>query len=240
MGTASGALDIVGDVHGCVDELRLLLARLGYPQRQRRLVFVGDLVNRGPDPAGALRLVMDLCVAGAADCVLGNHDDQVRWALHGRDVEPTPELQQTLAQLGREASDFSLRVRDFFDARPAHVKLDDGKLVVAHAGLPAALHGSTSSEAFEFAVYGPSTGHKDRYGFPERIKPTPTDWAELYAAEALVVHGHKAIDAPRWIGRTLNIDTNCSRGGALTAFRYPESEFVSIPARAAYWTAQSA
>jgi diadenosine tetraphosphatase ApaH/serine/threonine PP2A family protein phosphatase len=107
---------------------------------------------------------------------------------------------------------------------------------VAHAGLPEEYHHSASQEAWEFAVYGPSTGRLDAYGFPERIKPTPSTWAERYAGQPLVVHGHHAIEAPRWIGRTLNIDTNCSRGGALTAFRYPERECVAVQAMSSYWT----
>jgi protein phosphatase len=104
--------------------------------------------------------------------------------------------------------------------------------------LPAEYHGSSSSEAWEYAVYGPNTGRRDGYGFPERIRPTPVDWAIDYRGPALVVHGHQAIEAPRWIQRTINIDTNCSRGGALTAFRYPEQQTVSVQAAATYWASR--
>jgi protein phosphatase len=241
-------LDVIGDVHGCADELTELLARLGYavpaPTTHvaatghpdgRRLVFVGDLVNRGPEPVRALEMVMGLCSAGAAACVLGNHDDQLRAALSGRAVEPTPELEQTLEKLAAQPAAFRERVLRFLDGLPAHLVLDDGRLVVAHAGLPEEHHGSQSPQAWEFAVYGPCTGRLDAYGFPERIRPTPLDWARGYTGQALVVHGHQAIEAPRWIGRTLNIDTNCSRGGALTAFRYPARQTVSVPAAATYW-----
>jgi protein phosphatase len=241
-------LDVIGDVHGCADELGELLERLGYTLPAttmdrataghpdgRRLVFVGDLVNRGPRPVRALEMVMALCAAGVAACVLGNHDDQLRAALSGRAVEPTPELEQTLATLAAQPAALRERVRRFLDGLPGHLVLDDGRLVVAHAGLPEAYHGSQSAEAWEFAVYGPCTGHRDAYGFPERIRPTPLDWARAYTGRALVVHGHQAIDAPRWIGRTVNIDTNCSRGGALTALRYPAQDVVSIQAAATYW-----
>jgi protein phosphatase len=131
---------------------------------------------------------------------------------------------------------FATEVRDFLDHLPAQLVLDRGALVVAHAGLPQDLHAQATDAAFERAVYGPTTGERDNFGFPIRVKPTPTDWAEAYRGAPLVVHGHKAIAAPQWIGRTLNIDTNCSRGGALTAFRYPEGQFLSVPARATYWS----
>jgi hypothetical protein len=238
-------LDIIGDVHGCADELERLLARLGYRDTPaghpagRQLVFVGDLVNRGPDSARSLERVMGLCRAGLASCVLGNHDDQLRWFLHGRPVEPVPELEGTLRGLHARPPAFTRAVRDFLDERPAQLVLDDGRLVVSHAGLPEAYHGSASTEAWERAVYGPANG-RDGYGFPQRIKPTPTDWAERYSGSALVVHGHHAQPAPRWIGRTLNIDSNCSRGGALTAFRYPAGELVQEPAAAVYWAPPAA
>src|SRR5262249_11442936 len=156
--------------------------------------------------------------------------DQLRWTLRGRTVEPAPELVRTSEAVRREPPEFGPRVVDFFNNLPSQLVLDDGRLNVSHAGLPEILQGAGSAAACERAIYGPSTGALDSYGFPERISPTPTDWAEQYTGTALVVHGHKALPAPRWIGRTLNIDSNCSRGGALTAFRYPEQELVSIPA----------
>jgi protein phosphatase len=246
-------VDVIGDVHGCFDELVELLGRLFGLRRSRaddihelaaaigasgrRVVFVGDLVNRGLRPAAVLRLVMGLCEAGVGAAVLGNHDDQLRWALHGRAVEQTPELVQTLRALALEPYAFAQDVARFYDGLPAQVVFDRGQVLVSHAGLPLELHGRTSTTAFERAVYGPTTGERDGYGFPVRLKPTPVDWAEAYDGEAVVVHGHKAIAAPRWIGRTLNIDSNCSRGGALTAWRYPERELVSVAARAVYWAA---
>jgi len=245
--SVTAGVDVIGDVHGCADELQELLARLGYAvpadasravephHAGRRLIFVGDLVNRGPYSVRVLERVMALCASGVAASVLGNHDDQLRSYLSGRPVAPTLELDLTLRELATLPATFSDRVQSFLDTLPGHLVLDDARLVVAHAGLPAEYHGSTCREAWEFAVYGPSTGRLDGYGFPERIKPTPLTWATDYTGNALVVHGHQAIEAPRWIGRTLNIDTNCSRGGALTAFRYPERELISVQAVATHW-----
>jgi len=237
---AGPGIDVVGDVHGCADELADLLARLGYATpgdgaTERRLAFVGDLVDRGPDSARVLETVMLLCQAGVADCVLGNHDDGLRWALSGRAVEPVPEREATLLSIAARGPEFANRVRVFLAGLPAHLVLDDGRLVVAHAGLPEAFHGSDSLEARGFAIYGPSTGRRDAYGFPERVRPTPSTWAQMYRGQALIVYGHAARATPLWIGRTVNIDTDCSRGGNLTALRYPENTFVSVPARAVYW-----
>jgi protein phosphatase len=220
-----------------------LLVRLGYAgpasatihPSGRRLIFVGDLVNRGPQSVRVLEMVMALTESGVAESVLGNHDDQLRAHLSGRPVEPTLELNATLRELAAKPAELKDRVQNFVDSLPPQLVLDEGRLVVAHAGLPEEYHGSRCPEASDFAVYGTSTGRRDGYGFPERVKPTPSTWAEQYSGQALVVHGHHAIEAPRWIGRTLNIDTNCSRGGALTAFRYPERECVSVTARATYW-----
>src|SRR5690349_5925444 len=102
--------DIIGDVHGCSAELFELLRMLESTTEQRMLVFVGDLVNRGPDPAGVLEKVMALCNAGRALCVLGNHDDQLRWSLRGRPVEQTPELVQTRIALDERNPEFRASV----------------------------------------------------------------------------------------------------------------------------------
>lgn len=104
----SGPFDIVGDVHGCYDELRTLLSELGYTVADhvvshpagRRLVFVGDLVDRGPDSPNVLRLAMASVKAGSAICVPGNHDAKfLRW-LKGKKVQPTHGLAETIAQEG--------------------------------------------------------------------------------------------------------------------------------------------
>lgn len=164
-----GPFDIVGDVHGCLDELLDLLARLGYvvngdlhvtPPPGRTLVFLGDLVDRGPSSAGVLRLVMNAVRARSALCVIGNHDEKLRLKLRGRNVQVRPELQQTLAELEFAGADFAREVRRFLDSLPPHLRLDEGKLVVAHAGLREGLHGEHGSKARAFALYGDTTGKR--------------------------------------------------------------------------------
>ncbi|ADV68899.1 polynucleotide kinase-phosphatase [Deinococcus maricopensis] len=232
-----GPFDIIGDVHGCLEELRALLTALGYvveddlrvtPPPGRTAVFVGDLVDRGPDAPGVLRLVMGMVRAGAALCVPGNHDVKLERALSGRRVQATHGLDLTLAQLEAQPPAFRAEVLDFLGGLVSHYVLDDGRLVVAHAGLPERYQGRTSGRVREFALYGDTEG-VDAAGLPLR-----RDWAADYRGRALVVYGHTPVAVPRALNNTLNVDTGCVFGGALSALRYPEGETVGVPALRAY------
>ncbi|MFC4427349.1 metallophosphoesterase [Deinococcus navajonensis] len=233
----TGPFDLIGDVHGCLPELLDLLERLGYrgsggevtPPGGRRAVFLGDLVDRGPDSAGTLKVVMAMVRSGAALCVPGNHDEKLVRALDGKAVKALHGLDVTLSQLQAAGEAFRSQVRAFVTGLPSHLVLDEGRLVVAHAGLPQRLQGRTSGRVRSFALYGDTDGRLDEHGLPVR-----RDWAQAYEGEALVVYGHTPVAAPRWVKRTVNIDTGCAFGGQLTALRYPELETVSVPARAQY------
>lgn len=238
-----GPFDLIGDVHGCFDELCTLLGQLGWkiertPEGRlslehpggRKLAFVGDLVDRGPRIVEVLRLVRDACAAGQAWCVVGNHDDKCLRHLRGNPVRIPPGLAMTLAQLEESPEMSTEEVRDFLASLPVHLILDEGRLVVAHAGLPEHLHGNESRRARDFALYGEVSGTRDSEGFPVR-----GDWGARYNGEPYVVYGHTPIVTPVWVNRTINIDTGCVFGGQLTALRYPEMELVSVPALAAYW-----
>lgn len=233
-----GPFDIVGDVHGCYDELVALLARLCYvPDRHgvyrhphgRTAVFLGDLVDRGPRIPDVLRLVMDMIADGAALGVTGNHDDKLRRKLKGRNVHVAHGLAESLAQLATQPPPFEDEVAHFLDALADHYLLDGGNLVVAHAGMPERLQGQTSREARGFALYGMTTGQVDEFGMPVRL-----NWAADYRGRALVVYGHTPVAQPAWLNHTINIDTGCVFGGRLTALRYPERELISVPAARAY------
>lgn len=232
-----GPFDIIGDVHGCGDELRALLGELGYVfegegARQpdgRKAVFVGDLVDRGPDVPGVLRLVMAMVEAGHALCVPGNHDVKLVRKLRGKDVQVRHGLAETLQQLEAETPEFRRRAVDFLDGLVSHYVLDAGRLVVAHAGLPEAMQGRGSGKVRDFCLYGETTGETDDFGLPVRY-----NWAESYRGKATVVYGHTPVLEPEWLNRTINIDTGCCFGGRLTALRYPEKELVSVPAARVY------
>jgi protein phosphatase len=237
----AGPFDIIGDVHGCFDELKLLLEKLGYrvdradgeiavtPPEGRKAVFLGDLVDRGPNSPDVLRLVMGMAAAGAALCVPGNHDVKLLRKLRGKDVQVTHGLAETLQRLDAEAPEFIARVAAFLDGLVSHYVLADGKLVVAHAGMKAEMQGRGSGKVREFALYGETTGETDEFGLPVRY-----NWALEYRGQAAVVYGHTPVPAPEWLNHTINVDTGCAFGGSLTALRWPERELVSVPAAATY------
>ncbi len=239
-----GPFDVIGDVHGCRGELEALLGRLGYTitrdadgnpvdavhEQSRRAVFVGDLVDRGPDTPGVLRLVMGMVAAGHALCVPGNHENKLVRALRGAKVQVSHGLEATLAQLAGESSEFRTQVEEFCYGLVSHLVLDDGRLVVAHAGLKQAYHGRASGRVRSFALYGDSTGETDEFGLPVRYP-----WANDYRGKAMVVYGHTPIPEPEWVNNTLCLDTGCVFGGKLTALRYPEKEIVSVPAEQVWY-----
>ncbi len=234
----SGPFDIIGDVHGCRVELEQLLVGLGYDLARdelgratgahhpvRRAGFVGDLVDRGPDTPGVLRLVMGMVAAGDAFCVSGNHESKLLRALQGRTVQLTHGLPESLSQLAAEPPEFRARVETFLDKLISHYVFDDGRLVVSHAGLIERYHGRASARVRAFCLYGETTGETDDYGLPVRYP-----WARDYRGRAVVVYGHTPVPTPEWVNNTLCVDTGCVFGGGLTAVRYPERETVSVPA----------
>ena len=233
-----GPFDIIGDVHGCCDELEDLLQQLGYvrdaggPWRHaggRKAVFVGDLVDRGPRIVDTLKTVMAMSQSGAALCVPGNHDIKLKRKLEGRDVAVTHGLDRTLAELERETPEFRAEVQTFIDGLISHFVFDEGRVVVAHAGMKEDLQGRGSAKVRDFALFGETTGETDEFGLPVRY-----NWAAEYRGQASVIYGHTPVPEPEWLNRTINIDTGCVFGGRLTALRWPEKELVSIPARRTY------
>jgi protein phosphatase len=235
-----GPVDSIGDVHGCYDELAALLGQLGYDVNAdgtgahhpegRRVFFVGDLVDRGPATPAVLRLAMGMVDAGDALCIPGNHEAKLLRALQGRNVTKSHGLAESLAQLAKEPPEFSKRVAEFIDGLVSHLVLDDGKLVIAHAGLRQDMHGRASGAVRSFALYGDTTGETDEFGLPVRYP-----WAEDYRGDAFVVYGHTPVPDATWLNRTICVDTGCVFGGRLTALRYPERELVSVPAARTYW-----
>jgi protein phosphatase len=234
----TGPFDIIGDVHGCCDELEALLEQLGYQRNDggpwthpagRKAIFVGDLVDRGPRIADTLRTVMAMSAGGTALCVPGNHDIKLKRQLEGRDVAVSHGLDKTLAELDRESAEFRAAVQTFLDGLVSHYVFDGGRLVVAHAGMKAEMQGRGSAKVRDFALFGETTGETDEFGLPVRY-----NWAAEYRGRATVVYGHTPVPEPDWLNRTINIDTGCVFGGRLTALRWPEKELVSVPARLTY------
>ncbi|MEO6848153.1 MAG: polynucleotide kinase-phosphatase [Chthoniobacterales bacterium] len=234
-----GPFDIIGDVHGCYDELTELLGKLGYDVNAeqctaqvpagRKAVFVGDLVDRGPKVVSVLKLAMNMVAEGTALCVPGNHDVKLMRKLRGKNVQITHGLAESLAQISAEPEAFAKSVAEFVDDMVSHYVLDEGRLVVAHAGMKQSMQGRGSGAVREFALFGETTGETDEFGLPVRY-----NWAGEYRGSANVVYGHTPVPEPEWLNRTINIDTGCVFGGQLTALRYPEKELVSVKAHHTY------
>jgi len=244
--TETGPFDIIGDIHGCYDELTALLEKLGYtrspaadtssPERMfippagRKAIFLGDLVDRGPNSSAVLRLVMHMVAEGHALAVPGNHDSKLLRKLHGREVNLTHGIVETLQQLEKESPEFRLTAAKFLDSLVSHYVLDGGRLVVAHAGMKEDMQGRGSGKVRDFALFGETTGEVDEFGLQVRY-----NWAADYRGPSLVVYGHTPVPEPEWLNRTINIDTGCVFGGRLSALRYPEKEIVSVPALRTYY-----
>jgi polynucleotide kinase-phosphatase len=241
-----GPFDIIGDIHGCFTELTELLTKLGYVINQtaeqagnygfnvetpedRKVIFLGDLVDRGPDSPSVLKLVMSMVNSGAAYCVPGNHDMKLQKYLDGKDVQLKHGLALTVEQLKNESDHFLNQVKDFLYGLVSHYVFDNGRLVVAHAGLKEEMQGRGSGAVRSFCMFGETTGETDEFGLPVRL-----NWASEYRGKAMVVYGHTAVPEAQWLNRTIDIDTGCVFGGKLTALRYPEEELVSVDAKRVY------
>lgn len=241
----TGPFDIIGDIHGCADELEALLSKLGYhvemrnsdsalqykitPPKGRRAIFLGDLVDRGPRVPDVLRLVKSMVDDGSALCILGNHEAKLVRALNGRNVTVSHGLAESLDQLKQEPEAFVEEMRQFMDKLISHYVLDGGDLVVAHAGIREEMQGRSSGAVRAFCLYGETTGETDEFGLPVRF-----NWASEYRGRARIIYGHTPMSHTEWLNNTICIDTGCVFGGKLTALRYPEMGLVEIPANKAY------
>ncbi len=241
--------DIIGDVHGCYDELRALFKRLGYEWQEgeqvyrhpeKRLpVFVGDLTDRGPASLAVLTLAERMVARGEALLVQGNHDNKLlRWLL-GRRVQVKHGLATTVAELEalpqEEQEALRPRLIALLHNAPGYLVLDGGRLVVTHAAIRDAMIGQWNRAIQAFCLYGDVAGLDAESGLPIR-----RDWAasrpeEQASTGPLIVYGHNVVDEVRETRRTMNIDTGCVFGGRLTALRYPELEIIQIPAARTYY-----
>ena len=240
-----GPFDIIGDIHGCYDETVALLQKLDYQlevsddgknddlqvshPENRQVVFLGDLVDRGPNSPAVLKLVMSMVQSGVAWCVPGNHDLKLQKKLKGKNVNLQHGLAETMEQLEGESPEFQTEVREFLYRLVSHYVFDEGQLVVAHAGLKEEMQGRGSGAVRAFCLYGETTGEIDEFGLPVRY-----NWASEYRGKAKVVYGHTPVPEAEWLNRTIDIDTGCVFGGKLTALRYPEETLVSVPAHKVY------
>ncbi|MEG6523529.1 metallophosphoesterase [Desulfotomaculum sp. 1211_IL3151] len=238
-----GPFDIIGDVHGCLEELSELLQELGYHRKGpsfihpkgRKIIFLGDLGDRGPRCLDSIGLVMEMVHREHALYVPGNHCNKLYRYLLGRNVQIKYGMEKTVAEFmalcATEKEIFSREFISFYENAPLYLILDDGKLVTVHAGIKANMIGQVNKRIMSFCLYGDTTGEVTPEGLPIR-----RDWAKNYRGQALIVYGHTPIEEPIFRSNTINIDTGCAMGGKLTALRYPERQLVQVGAKKVYYS----
>lgn len=239
-----GPFDIIGDVHGCFDELIELLTKLNYKVNRdsgtkygfkvetppnRKVIFVGDLCDRGPNSMDCFKLAMTMVENNQAFCVLGNHEAKLLKKLQGRNVQLKNGLELTVEQLSHETNEFKKQLHQFIDQLPVHYVFDQGNLIIAHAGLPERYHGKVSEKIKVFAIYGDVSGKTDEHGLPIR-----KDWSLEYQGDAIVVYGHVPRNEHYLSNKTYGIDTGCVFGGKLTCLKHPELEIIQVEAKKVY------
>jgi protein phosphatase len=222
---------VIGDVHGCLDELRELISIASNRFPDHRFVFSGDITDRGPNSLGVINLVREL----NAICVMGNHDDKLARYLNGNKIEIKHGLQTTVDEINRVNPD-KVDLYNFISSFPIYVILDNGNLVVSHAGIKNEMIGREDSKKNgwikSFCLYGDVTG-KYVDGLPER-----RDWAAERIVDEkspLIVYGHCVQKELKIVNKTCCVDTGAMEGGSLSALVYPEMEFVSVAAKDIYY-----
>jgi protein phosphatase len=229
-------IDVIGDIHGCFEEFRKLTEKLGYDWRSglprhpegRKLAFVGDLTDRGPHSLKTISVVASLQKEKEAYYVPGNHCNKLYRYFLGNKVKILHGLETTESELSalseKERNEYKNLFINLYEDSPLYQVLDDGKLIIAHAGIREDYIGKNNKRVKTFVLYGDITGEMNEDGTPVR-----RDWAKDYKGDAWIIYGHTPILEPRMINNTVNIDTGAVFGGKLTAFRYPEIKLMSVP-----------
>ncbi|QKY68621.1 bis(5'-nucleosyl)-tetraphosphatase PrpE [Lentibacillus sp. CBA3610] len=229
--------DVIGDVHGCLDELDALLSIMGYQQKAnifihpdgRIPVFVGDITDRGPHSVEMIRLVYDMVVNHQkAHYVPGNHCNKLYRYFSGNNVKQRHGLETTVREYKAlsqsERHTVKREFMELYEQAPLYLELAEVNAIIAHAGIKESYIGRHDKKVKTFVLYGDISGRFDNEGRPIR-----RDWAQNYKGRQWIVYGHTPVREPRIVHKTINIDTGCVFGNTLTAFRLPEEKTVSVP-----------
>jgi protein phosphatase len=231
--------DVIGDVEGCYYELLALLQKLGYQlvlsseplpkilrlrrPGKRKLVFAGDMMNRGPHSDLVINLVMQLAKRKCAIVVKGNQELKY---LKGTNPEAFP----TIAAVARHGEKFASEVSAFLSGLPS--KYETNRLIVVHA---AYREDVAEDVAEKLALFGEKDGTVNKHGFPVHLDI----WEPDYRGTKTIVHGHTPLrdvhrrDFPSG-ARVVNVDTGAAFGNKLSALRFPTLEVVSVSSLATY------
>jgi len=234
--------DFIGDVHGCYDELCALFAKLGYTAEKgiyvhpdgRIPVFLGDITDRGPNSIAVIKLVYEMVVKQKRGLYIpGNHCNKLYRYFLGNKVKLVHGLETTVAEVDElpreEQNKLARSFIALYEHAPLYLELQDVQAIAAHAGIKESLIGKHDKKTQSFVLYGDTTGE-----FLPDGRPIRRDWAQKYHGDMWIVYGHTPVETPRFKNHTVNIDTGCVFGGALTAFRLPEETTVSVPSQQPY------
>lgn len=231
-------IDVIGDVHGCYDELIDLFQTMGYQKQDsafihpdgRIPVFLGDIADRGPKSVAVMNLVCDMVLTQNAKYVPGNHFNKLYRYFLGNNVQHKHGLETTVAEYlaldHDEQKNIKAQFIELYENAPLYLEIPEVNAVIAHAGIKESYIGRTDKKVKTFVLYGDITGDFDKNG-----KPIRRDWAKHYHGDRWIVYGHTPIKSPRMINKTINIDTGCVFGNALTAFRLPEETTISVSSK---------
>ncbi|QBK26153.1 metallophosphoesterase [Ureibacillus thermophilus] len=239
-------VDIVGDIHACFDEWKQMLDQLGYQKNEqglyvhpegRKIVSLGDVMSRGPKSIETMEFFLNH--QHLMYMVDSNHGWKIARWLDGRKVQlkhgdekVEEEFIEFERKQGREKTiQLKKQLRDLLMNAPSHYILTEKgqpKVVCVHAGIREEFIGKESEKIKNFCRYG------DVAGVDERGKPIRRDWYKQYKGKLLIIWGHDPKPEPLIVNNTINIDQGVVFGGKLTAYRYPEKEFVFVQAKKDY------
>lgn len=212
----------IGDVHGCIEELKELLDKCKYSSDDE-VIFVGDLVARGPDSKGVLEFVQKI----GAQSVLGNHDHALlSWKKAVDSREKPPLISRTLFSLTKILHE---KHWSFLDSLPYFIRVLVHNTIIVHAGLVPgiALENQESHILLNIRSIRPDgTGSDNKWDGPL--------WGSLWQGPERVIFGHHASRGLQQHPYAIGLDTGCVYGGSLTACILPECQLVSVPAKRAY------
>jgi bis(5'-nucleosyl)-tetraphosphatase (symmetrical) len=242
---------VIGDVHGCLDELQELLRVIDVRRDQDHLIFPGDLVDRGPKVNETVRFIHEGAILNGWDVTLGNHEEKhLRWAKHEelrRKVGKKNPMKPFDLQRQVEHEGLSTEEKEWLGSLPAFVRFKDGERnwIATHAGVPSdfPIEDQNIRTLVRTRWTDEKTGAYASTGDPNKIPEGAHYWALSWMGPESIVHGHIVMDEVR-IDRqgpflmTVGIDTGCCFGGKLTAAVFTgkgEPEFVSVPAARVYF-----
>ena len=210
-----GRTIVVGDIHGCYDELMALLEKAELDQDDR-VVAVGDLITKGPKNREVLEVFM---TDPRFSTVIGNHDLALRRRWNGEDIDLSSAQKDAHKELKGEKDAYTA----FLNRLPFMIDL--GSHLVVHAGLRpnVELHSQTTGDLTRLRTLG-----------PDRESDEGTPWYHVYYGDKVVLFGHWPASEPRRGKKAIGLDTGCVYGYHLTAYIIETDEFVTVKAEKAY------